>query len=273
MQISTDNYFLDVGEEGKNRLEILNEVFSGFSSSFLLNAGISKGKSVLEIGCGTGHLTCWIAEQVGSSGQVYALDTSDEQLKIAKQHAVEKGLTNIIFIQSSILDLLNLTELPLVDIVYARFILVFLHNPLQALEHMLQSLKVGGKIICEEACNSVTYCYPFSPSIHKSRQLFLELAKKKGLDFDLGEKLYSYFYKLNLKNINAQFVQPIYHTKRQKLLIPLTFKEACDSYVTHSLADISETKQLIADLYKCIEDNSYIMSFPRTTQIYGQKQL
>ncbi len=270
MQVTND-YFLDVGEPGKNRLDILNEVFEEFSHSLLLKAGISKGKSILEIGCGTGHMTCWLAEQVGKSGQVYALDTSAEQIKIAAQNAAEKGLKNITFYQNSILDLLNLTDLPLVDIVYARFILVYLKNPFQALELMLQSLKNEGYIICEEASNSVTYCYPFSSVIHRSRQLFLELAKEKGLDFDLGEKLYSYFHQLNLANIHAQFAQPIYRTKRQKLLIPLTFKEASNNYIAHALVDENEIKQLTEDLYKCIEDDNCLMSFPRTTQIYGQK--
>lgn len=68
MQKNTNSYFLDVGEQGQNRLEILNEIFNGFSNSLLLKAGIGKGKNVLEVGCGTGSMTCWLAEQVSHSG-------------------------------------------------------------------------------------------------------------------------------------------------------------------------------------------------------------
>jgi len=268
--MNTGNYFLKTGKHGENRLDILNEVFSESSHSLLLKAGMNKGGSVLEIGCGTGNMTCWLAEQVGKFGHVYALDISAEQIEVAKRRAMKKNLKNITFIQCPISDL-HLTDLPLVDIVYTRFVLVYLTHPFQALEHILLFLKNGGQMICEEACNSATYCYPFSSAIYKSRQLFLELAKQKGLDFDLGEKLYFYFHQLNFRNIHTQFIQPIYHTKQQKHLILLTFIEASQKYFEHSLIGNDEIKQLTMELTQCIEDDSYLMSFPRTTQIYGQK--
>lgn len=269
--MKTDSYFLKTGQLGKNRLDILNDIFSESSRYLLSQAGIGLGKKILEIGCGTGVMTCWLAEQIGQTGHIYAVDSSAEQIEISQQRALEKGLNNITFIQRSVSDI-HLTDLPLVDFIYARFILVYLPSSFQVLEHILRFLKNDGHIICEEATNSVTYCYPFSPAVHKSRQLFLELAKRKGLDFDLGEKLYSYFYQLNLKDIHTQFTQPIYHTKQQKLLIPLTFIEASQQYLEHSLISEAETSKLITELYQCIEDDSYLMSFPRTTQIYGQKK-
>lgn len=271
MQTHSNEYFLKTGQQGKNRLDILNEIFKESSISLLLKAGVGQGKRILEIGCGTGNMTSWLAEQVGDSGHVYALDFNAEQIKIAKQHATERGLRNITFLQNSISDLPKLNNLPLVDFIYTRFVLTFLNNPFNALELMLLHLKNEGCIVCEEACNSVNFCYPFSPAIHKSRQLFQELAKIKGLEFDLGEKLYDYFFKIKLKDIHAQFIQPIYRSKREKQLIPLTFMEGVDNYIAHSLVDVNEANKITEDLYQCIEDNSYLISFPRTTQIYGKK--
>jgi ubiquinone/menaquinone biosynthesis C-methylase UbiE len=260
------SYLLQVGDAGKERLGILNEIFSESSYQLLHWAGITQGSTVLEIGCGTGNMTCWIAQQVGSEGYMYAADISDEQIAIAKQQAKERRLQNITFIHHSVFDL---TDLPKVDFVYARFVIMHLSEPLRALEGLRQFLKPGGRLICEEASNSAAYCYPASLAFQKTRQLLLALFQKKGIDFDLGEKIYSYFHDLKFKNIFTRFVQPIYQNKAQKRIILLLMLEIKQHYIDNGLATEEEINELIKELTTFIEDDRYLVSFPRTTQIYG----
>ncbi len=267
MQLNSNNYILGVGEQGKERLTILNELFKKTSRNLLLQAGLTKGNHVLEIGCGTGEMTCWIAEQVGNAGRVYAVDISIEQIEIAKRQAKINGVDNITFINSSVFDL---CDLPLFDFIYSRFIIMHLHEPYVALQTMLRFLKSSGHIICEEASNAVTCCYPPSPTFQKHRQLLRSLGEKKGFDFNLGEKIYSYFRDLNLQNIFVNFVQPILQTKRQKLIIPLLVTEVKNNYINNQLVTENEIDQLLKELYEFIEDDKYLVSFARTTQIYGQ---
>ena len=47
-----------------------------------------RGKNVVDLGCGTGVLTPYIIEAVGSEGEVFAVDISGEMLKmLAKKHS------------------------------------------------------------------------------------------------------------------------------------------------------------------------------------------
>ena len=55
------------------RLEILNSL------------DLQSGQQVLDIGCGGGHLLEELAKAVGPNGKVYGLDTSEDQLKQAKE--------------------------------------------------------------------------------------------------------------------------------------------------------------------------------------------
>mgnify|MGYP002803583966 CR=1 FL=1 len=52
---------------------------------FINDLNISSGNKVLDIGCGTGDLTKYIADIVGSDGQVFGIDPDDERIKIAKE--------------------------------------------------------------------------------------------------------------------------------------------------------------------------------------------
>lgn len=56
---NNNTYVLGFGEQGQERLAILNELFESTSRDLLLKAGLTQGKKILEIGCGTGNMTSW----------------------------------------------------------------------------------------------------------------------------------------------------------------------------------------------------------------------
>ena len=85
-----NEYVLQVGEQGFDRLKFLNGIFGEHSRNFLIRAGLKAGASVLELGCGTGSMTAWLAGAVGEAGSVIAVDASKEQIEIAKR-AVENS--------------------------------------------------------------------------------------------------------------------------------------------------------------------------------------
>ena len=58
---------------------------------------LSKGNTVLDLGCGTGYLTKLLAERVGPQGKVLAVDPDGERLKIAKD---KYSAPNIVYVQA-----------------------------------------------------------------------------------------------------------------------------------------------------------------------------
>jgi ubiquinone/menaquinone biosynthesis C-methylase UbiE len=67
----------------------------------LAEVEIKAGSQVLDFGCGPGVFTIKIAERVGQSGLVYALDIHPLAVKCVEQKARKKGLANIKTILSS----------------------------------------------------------------------------------------------------------------------------------------------------------------------------
>jgi len=60
------------------------------------NAGVERGRRVLEIGCGTGFFTIPAAEIVGEDGRVYALDIHPFSIERVREKMERFSLNNII---------------------------------------------------------------------------------------------------------------------------------------------------------------------------------
>lgn len=63
--------------------------------------GVEPGMKVLDFGCGPGRLTIPLAEKVGPTGEVVAVDIQAGMLSRAQEKAREAKLTNICFVQAA----------------------------------------------------------------------------------------------------------------------------------------------------------------------------
>ena len=82
---------------------------------------------VLDIGCGLGKMTQYLAEQVGEHGLVTAIDNNQNQL-VAAKNLCPMNLQNRIKWQIN--DIYELDKLnKQFDLVYCRFVLHHVHKP------------------------------------------------------------------------------------------------------------------------------------------------
>jgi ubiquinone/menaquinone biosynthesis C-methylase UbiE len=58
----------------------------------ILGGYIESGQTVLDIGCGPGTFSLAMAEIVGESGKVIAVDVQEEMLQIVREKAARHGL-------------------------------------------------------------------------------------------------------------------------------------------------------------------------------------
>ncbi len=242
----SDSYILEVGEQGKSRLDLMNKFLNPQSQNFLNAIGVTKGMNILEVGCGVGNMTAWLAEQVGPQGQVMAIDISPEQLVIAKKHVKKQGFNNVSFICGDIQTLTN--DDNTFDLIYNRFLLLHLTDPLLILNKYQKLIRSKGMIVCEEPIVSDTETFPPSDVWHQIQSLYKALSSIRGYDADFGSSLYTSIENAEFKVHYAAFSQAII-TKQETIDYLLkAFSELKESFLDAGLLTELEYMEIINNI-------------------------
>lgn len=109
---------------------------------------LKPGMAVCDMGAGNGYHTIPMAEAVGATGKVYAVDVQPEMIVMLNERAAEKGITSIQAIVGEYHDPKlppNSCDLILLVDVYHEF-----SHPVEMLTGMKKALKAGGQICLVE---------------------------------------------------------------------------------------------------------------------------
>ena len=110
---------------------------------FLLQRlGITAGMHVLDVGCGPGNLTAYIASLVGANGSVVGIDPSKERIALAKKRAS----SNLSFHEGRAEDLSPFLPPTSVDVAFINSTLHWVQDQPRALRECLRVLKPGGRL-------------------------------------------------------------------------------------------------------------------------------
>lgn len=109
---------------------------------------LKPGDVVADIGAGSGYFTFRLAEKVGPTGKVLAVEIQQEMLDIISKRMKERGVSNISGVLGNIDDPKlqpNSVDLILMVDVYHEF-----SHPYEMTTNMVRSLKPGGRIVFVE---------------------------------------------------------------------------------------------------------------------------
>jgi ubiquinone/menaquinone biosynthesis C-methylase UbiE len=101
------------------------------------------GERVLDVATGTGVAAFMAAERVGPDGQVVATDIAEKMVEQTREHANQRGVTNVT------LDRMDAEELTFADasfdVVMCVLGLMYPADPQRAIEEMFRVLRPGGR--------------------------------------------------------------------------------------------------------------------------------
>jgi ubiquinone/menaquinone biosynthesis C-methylase UbiE len=229
-----DTYIYDGGESDEKRLKILNDVYNENSRKILLKKGLKNAKCVLDLGCGQGDISVWIANAVSPSTKVIAMDIDKEQLKLVQRKIEKNAIKNLTCLECSLLDLdrdfflEKIGEIP--DFIYCRWVLIHLNREEieKGLKKIYNLMDQGGVVIHEEVTLKESSDEKTSDIFIEYINIFDSLAKKIGIDFNLGSELFSLVNNMGYKEIEEFFSKPEFN-KQQKEFFSLDMKSAIPS--------------------------------------------
>jgi ubiquinone/menaquinone biosynthesis C-methylase UbiE len=263
---SLDHYVIRGGEAGKERLDLLASIMEPSTQALLTQLDVGPGASLLDLGCGGGHVSLRAARLVAPDGSVTGVDLDEIKLDLARKDADESHLTNVKFLHG---DAADLTEAGSFDYAYARFLLTHLSDPVAVLRVMLNSLQPGGIAAVEDIDVSGAFCYPDNPHFRRCIELYSSVVRRKGGDPDIGHKLPSLLSQAGFEEIEVGLVQPLHLRGEHKRLVLATLENIADPVVSEGLATPDELSHTIQGLAEFTADPTSLIAMPRIIQSWG----
>jgi SAM-dependent methyltransferase len=262
-----EHYILATGGKDVNRLRLLHEVYGPGTEALFHRVGLRQGMRVVEVGCGSGNIACWVAEQIAPTGSVVAIDIGSDQIEQARQQAQRRNLRNIEF---HVADAYS-PRLPdgSFDLVYCRLVLIHLTRPAAALRAMRDLVRPGGQLACEEMDLGCWLCDPPAAAMTRFSALNAALGERRGENYSLGASLHRLFREVGFgrPEVGANFTLAL--RGEQKRLLAMTFAEFAPELVSERLATQDEVDRVAADLYALADDETTLFGFPLVAQVWA----
>lgn len=128
-------------------LDLRNDVYRRPLATALERVGIGTGWVCADVGAGAGDVTVALARLVGPSGRVYAVDADPRARDAVAVAAAKAREAQIVAITQAAEDLV-LPER--VDLVFCRFLLLHVVDPLAVLRRMATVIGESGYLVAQE---------------------------------------------------------------------------------------------------------------------------
>src|SRR5262245_48174158 len=249
---------------------MLARVMRPFTTGLFDRVGIREGMACVDAGCGGGDVTFDLARRTGPAGRVVGIDLDEIKLGLARDEAATLGLANVSFRQAEIgackFD-------PEFDVIYSRFLLTHLPDPVAAISRMRTWLRPGGVLIVEDIDFTGHFCHPESPALRRYVELYRQAVQRRGGDPHIGPRVPGLLVDAGFDGVAMHVVQPAGISGEVKLLNAVTMENIADSVVADGLASAAEVEQIIDELYDFGRSPRTVVSISRVVQTWGRKQL
>lgn len=192
------DYVLGTHEEEIERLGLQHRVWRPRALDAWGRAGFGPGQTLIDVGCGPGHATLDLAEIVGPSGRVVAVDRSRRFLDAVAAAVERRGFSNVERREQD-LDDPRFADLQ-ADGAWARWVFAFVNRPRELLAHVAQALRPGGVLVAHEYFDYSTWqLLPRSADHEEFVSLVMESWREAGGEPDIAPSLPSWLRELGLE--------------------------------------------------------------------------
>jgi SAM-dependent methyltransferase len=145
---SAADYILGTHDAELARLGVQHRAWQSCVHAAWQSAGIARGQIVLDVGCGPGYASLDLAELVGPSGSVVAIDKSEKFLSVLSAESHRRKMENIITRRAD-LDNGEFPEI-MADAAWCRWVFAFLTGPQRVLTRLAAAIRPGGMVVVHE---------------------------------------------------------------------------------------------------------------------------
>jgi len=183
------------------RLDLMSELLDPMHRRYIEALGVVKrGARTLEVGCGNGSISAWLAEQVSPCGTAVTVDL-DLSLIQGRVPNLESRKADIVA---------GPVERGTFDLVTARAVLHHVADAEAAIVNMIAGLKPNGALLLiEPDFLPVSVAEP--PEVRAFWEGWLAWSRERGIDYYIGRTLAPRLTQLGLTNISGSAETAVYN--------------------------------------------------------------
>jgi ubiquinone/menaquinone biosynthesis C-methylase UbiE len=266
--VVSNDYVIAGGRPGFERLRVLSRVWGDTTESLLRSVGVGSGMRCLDVGCGAGDVSLLLASLVGPTGAVVGSDCDAVQLDLVRAECRRLEVTNL---ELAFEDVMELAAVDAYDVVYSRFVLEHLPDPVEALRRMWRAVRPGGLLVAEDGDFLAEFCEPPHPGFDFWQYAYQETLRRHGGDPLSGRRLHSRFREVGVPDPQLEMVQHVYLTGEGKLMPYLTVARTAPRIIASGVATQAEVDEALLLLAELAEDTTSAVSSPRLFQCWARK--
>jgi len=256
------------GVAGRERLRVLSRVLRPSTNALLTRAGLRRGMTCLDAGCGGGDVAFDMARTVAARGKVAGTDIDEAKLAIARSEALAHGLFHVEFFRADVQQ-----EVPpgVYDLVHARFLLTHLPNPATALANLGAALRAGGTIVLEDVDFTGYFCHPEIPAFRRYVEWYTALAARRGADPNIGRRLPELTAAAGFEDVEMNVVQHASTHGDVRLISALTMENIADAVIAERIAPADEVERVVAEMHRFAATPGAIGATPRVFEVWARR--
>ncbi|HEV7227915.1 methyltransferase domain-containing protein [Brevundimonas sp.] len=182
------DYLLGTHDAEVARLGLQHRVWRPRVLDVWRRAGITVGSTVIDAGAGPGWAALDLAEIVGPTGHVHALERSARFIEVMNRTAAVRGLGNLTAHEIDLVT--DAVPTPPADAFWIRWVLAFVSDPSAVLNKLAAALRPGGVAVIHEYLDYGAFALlPDHPAIEDFKRVVVDDWRASGGEPDVGRAL------------------------------------------------------------------------------------
>jgi ubiquinone/menaquinone biosynthesis C-methylase UbiE len=273
---TTSTYALGTGLDELERLGLQHRLWSDAAHAAWRRAGVRLGDRVLDVGAGPGYASFDLAQLVGPSGRVVAVDESRAFVDRIAEQARARHLENLIGVMGDAQALAKLGDVAegTFQLAYARWVLCFVAAPEAVVAGVARALAPGGTFVVHDYFNYATMTSaPRRASITKVVEATMRSWRDRGGDPDVAGRLPAMMESTGLEVLSIDVQQRVARPMDSMFSWPDTWwrtyapKLLETGYITDT-----DLRQLLEDLDALAASRTDFWVCPPMYEIVGRKR-
>ncbi len=269
------DYVLGTHNDEHARLGMQHSLWQEFVLDAWKRAGICTGTRVVDVGAGPGFATMDLADIVGATGHVTAVEISSKFAQEVKDQANVRGLNNV---SVQILDLMH-DDIPLAtagaefDAAWCRWVCMFVPDVGALVRRVHNALRAGGVAVFHEYVHYETYgLQPPTPGIDSFTQAAMKSFSARGGNANIAGTLLK---ELRQHGFETMSIKPIARAARPHEPLwqwPAGFiRTYLPRLIELGQVDNAFAANVLAELARAEQDPQSIMLTPTVLEIIARK--